>query len=341
MQTVADPSQVAPASPETSSVGTVRLSVIINTQRRTTQLQVAARSIFAQTGVDFGSLELVIADNDMTPSARATADALRAESPAPLIYAHEPRPGVAYARNAGVAASCGEMLAFLDDDQEAPPHWLAELLAARKRLDVDAVFSPVLGALPPGARRHRRYFEHFFTHGGPPVETVVTRSFGTGGCLVRRSALPDTRHPFTAKRNFTGGEDDALFAAMMAAGARLGWAAGAAISEWPQEARISLRYALPRAVSYGQGGTERHLLRSPPDRLGAARSMAIGASQAVILGLASGLLWLVRWPDRAFVYDKAARGLGKLLFGQRFHCKFYGLSPDERVGLRLRGASDD
>jgi GT2 family glycosyltransferase len=43
-------------------------------------------------------------------------------------YLIEPRVGLSYARNTGVAASEGEFIAFLDDDSIPDPHWLQNLL---------------------------------------------------------------------------------------------------------------------------------------------------------------------------------------------------------------------
>ena len=317
----------------------VRISIVIPTQRRPGPLARAVRSVFAQEGVDLAGLELVVADNDVAPSARATVDALAQGAPAPLVYVHEPRPGVATARNAAMAVARGELVAFLDDDQEAGPRWLAELLAARERLAADVVFGPVRAALPAQVRAHRRYFEHFFTHGGPAMEGLSDRAYGAGVCLAVRASLPDPRRPFPEAHDRIGGEDDALFTGMLSRGARLAWNPDAWVWEHPEPARITLRYALRRAFSYGQGGTNTPLLREPPDRARAARSMAVGVAQALALGGASALLCLVRWPGRAFVYDKAMRGLGKVLHGPRFSLQFYGLRPEERAGGSARAAA--
>ena len=305
---------------------------MIPPQRRPEPLARAIASVFAQTGADLADAELVIADNDVAPSARAVVEALRAGAPLPLVYVHEPRPGVSTARNAAVAAAQGRLLAFLDDDQEASPRWLHELLAARDRLDAQAVFGPVRAALAPSVRRHRRYFERFFTHGGPAQEGLSPRSYGAGVCLIVRAALPDPLRPFAETRNLTGGEDDALFAEMMARGARMGWNPHAFVWERPDPARVTLSYAMRRTFVYGQGGTNGRLLRTPPDRVGAVFSVASGAVQALVLGAVSAGLWAVRWPDRAFAYDKALRGLGKVLFAPRFRLQFYGLAPQERAG---------
>ena len=135
------------------------VSIVIPTQRRPAGLTTAVRSTFAQAGVDLARLELVVVDNDETPSARAAAEALAAEAQFPVLYVHEPEPGVANARNAALAHASGAFIAFLDDDEEAPAGWLKALLDAQARFDGDVVFGPVRGRAPawptPGMRRWR------------------------------------------------------------------------------------------------------------------------------------------------------------------------------------------
>ncbi len=316
-----------------------RTSVVIPTQRRREPLARALRSVFAQEGLEADTVEIVVVDNDVEPSARETVAALQAEAPFPLVYVHEPRPGVATARNTGVRAARGELLAFLDDDQEAQPRWLAELLAGRERLGAHVVFAPVRAALPAQVRRHRRYFEHFFTFAGPTTEQRVHKGYGAGRCLVERAALPDPQAPFSTAFNLTGGEDDELFVRMLGRGAVMGWNPAAWVWEHPAPERINLRYAMRRTFTYGQGGTNTPLLHDPPQRVKALASQVTGMAQALLLGAASGLLWIVRQPDRAFVYDKAARGLGKVFASPRFQLQFYGLAPGQRPGRSAPGAA--
>ena len=139
------------------------LSIIIPTQRRPKGLATAARSAFAQTGVDQKNLELVIVDNDQVPSAKALVDKLTAEAPFPVVYVHEPVAGVANARNAALSAAKGELIAFLDDDEEAPADWLSALLKVMQAYEADAVFGPVHARAPAGVKAHRAYLEKFFS----------------------------------------------------------------------------------------------------------------------------------------------------------------------------------
>jgi hypothetical protein len=302
----------------------MRVTVMIPTQRRLDGLAVAARSVFAQVGVDFVGLELVIVDNDQVASAQAMAVALAGEAPFPVHYVHEPRPGVANARNAGMAKAAGELIAFLDDDEEAPAGWLAALLAAQARYDADVVFGPVRARAPAAVVAHRDYLERFFSREGPAEAGVIDHYYGCGDSLLRRAALPDPVAPFAVERNHIGGEDDMLFGHMRAAGARFAWEPAAFVWEDPVPDRLSLDYTIRRAFAYGQGPSSHCAAASPPDRLGVARWMAVGMVQATLFGAVAGLKWLTRAGDRAQWLDRAARGLGKTLWWGPFKIQFYG-----------------
>jgi len=301
------------------------VSLIIPTQRRLDGLLTAARSTFRQTGVALSGLELVIVDNDQTDSARATAAMLATEAPFAVTYVHEPEPGVANARNAAMAQAKGDLIAFLDDDEEAPEGWLAALLAAMARDKADVVFGPVRGRAPQGVVAHRDYLERFFSREGPARAGLLDHYYGCGCSLLRRAALPDPVAPFSAIRNHIGGEDDLLFGQMQRRGARFAWEPAAWVWEDPVPARLSLDYTIRRAFAYGQGPSAACAAATPPDYLGVAGWMAQGLVQAVVFGALAGFKWLIRAPDFAFTLDRAARGLGKTLWWGPFKIHFYGL----------------
>ncbi len=83
--------------------------------------------------------EIIVVDNAPDCSARDICAAYAA-----VRYVHEPRPGLSYARNAGVRASRGEIVAFTDDDVVVDPGWTAEIAAAFARSGADAVTGLVL-----------------------------------------------------------------------------------------------------------------------------------------------------------------------------------------------------
>lgn len=301
------------------------VTLIIPTQRRLEGLTTAVRSTFRQTGVDPATLELVVVDNDVQPSAQATVEALAAEAPFPVIYVHEPEPGVANARNAAMARAAGAFIAFLDDDEEAPEGWLAALLAAQARFEADVVFGPVRGRAPPDIKRHRGYLEWFFSRVGPDQAQLLDHYYGCGDSLLKRASLPDPVTPFSAIRNHIGGEDDLLFGTMKDRGARFAWAPDAWVWEDPVPARLTLDYTIPRAFAYGQGPSSACAIQK--DRLGIARWMVIGLGQAAVYGAVALVQRLVGSERYAFTLDRAARGLGKTLWWGPFKIHFYGLRP--------------
>jgi len=300
---------------------------VIPTQRRPGPLALAAASILAQTGLAATAIELVIADNDATPSAETFVRLLSETAPFAVHYVHEPSPGVANVRNAALARARGRFIAFLDDDEEAPDGWLAALVGAQSAFDADVVFGPVRGRAPLAPSAARDYLERFFSRPGigypAPTAGPLQGYFGCGNSLVRRAALPEA-DPFDVARNRIGGEDDLLFGQMAASGARFAWAPAAWVWEDPAPERQTLTYALTRAFAYGQGPTVAAVAQHRP--LLAARWMVQGAIQAVLFGAAGAAQWALRRPAWPLALDRSARGLGKMLWWRWFKISFYGRS---------------
>jgi cellulose synthase/poly-beta-1,6-N-acetylglucosamine synthase-like glycosyltransferase len=92
--------------------------------------------------------EIIVVDNASTDG---TAGVVRDH---PVTYLHEPRRGPAAARNHGVAASRGEIVAFIDADCVATPAWLHELVCAFGDTQVAGVAGEVvaLNATSPAER---------------------------------------------------------------------------------------------------------------------------------------------------------------------------------------------
>jgi succinoglycan biosynthesis protein ExoM len=298
------------------------IAVLIPTMRRPESLERALRSVFAQTGVADRMREILVIDNDPRGSARSLVEALQADSPYSLIYCPEPRPGVATARNTGLTQTTAPLIAFLDDDEAAEPDWLSRLIAAQERLGADVVFGPIRGRVPDGTGWAADYLERFFGREGPDQTRLIDHAYGCGNSLmVRAKALPGPA-PFDTSADRSGGEDDALFQALEARGGRFGWAADAWVDEFAPPHRATLGYALTRAFAYGQSPSQLAARDGKPLQI--LRWMLIGAAQTGVWGLAAGLLTLTGSPLRAEMLDRAARGLGKVLWFKGLEPQFYG-----------------
>jgi len=97
------------------------ISVVIPTYNRARYLERAIRSVWAQTGLP---LEMLIIDNCSTDNTGELVERLKTESPIPLNYIFESRPGANFARNTGARCAKGALVVYLDDDAFADPNWL-------------------------------------------------------------------------------------------------------------------------------------------------------------------------------------------------------------------------
>jgi hypothetical protein len=310
-------------------------AVVVPTFRRPESLLRAIRSLFAQAGVETRLREIVVVDNDPEGSAAVALATLRAEAPLPLVAVHEPRPGVATARNAGLAMTTAPLIAFLDDDETASPGWLAALITTLERFEADAVFGPIRTVLPDQALNHRAYLERFFARTGPDASGPLAQAYGCGNSLLRRAAALPGAAPFETGCDETGGEDDALFQDLIARGGKLAWAADALAWEHPPAERATLAYALARAFAYGQGPSQ--ACARAGDWAGVAKWMAVGAAQAAVNSALVAPALAFNRPDRADRLDRTVRGLGKLAWMRGLEPRFYGRAGLARGG-RARSA---
>lgn len=310
------------------------VAVLIPTLRRPESLARALASVQAQAGVSARLAEIVVIDNDPEGSARSTVD--ECAGPAPLRYVHAPRPGVATARNAGLGATRAQLIAFLDDDEAASPGWLAALLAAQAETGAEVVFGPIQGRAPDAAPWLQPYLEDFFGRAGPAAVGRLAEPFGCGNSLMIRAAALPGETPFNPAADHAGGEDDELFSALAARGGGFGWAPDAWVEEFAPAHRATLSYALTRAFAYGQGPSQTARRHGQP--LGLMRWMIIGAAQTVVFGVLATIGFLVSHPRRAWWLDRAARGLGKVLWMPGLEPRFYGAAELARLQRANEGA---
>jgi GT2 family glycosyltransferase len=103
-----------------------QISAIICTYNRDTYLGAAIDSLLAQElAADF---EVLVVDNGSSDRTREVVEQRAADHR--LKYIFEPQIGLSVARNTGARVATSEILAYLDDDAVASPHWLKVLVAA-------------------------------------------------------------------------------------------------------------------------------------------------------------------------------------------------------------------
>lgn len=309
---------------------TPKVSIVIPTFRRNDGLKNAVDSILRMSDASLNEAEIVITDNSPEAGAKTTVDALASHSQVPIIYISEPKPGVSNARNAGLAQAQSHLIAFIDDDETAQNGWLDGLLQAHEKLSSAVTFGPVETVLPDESpKAHNAYLMEFFSRSGPDETKIIDEAFGCGNALLDlkriRSCLPADEPFFNKIANETGGEDDYLFARVEKGGEKFGWAHNAIVDEHVPATRAHLGYTLRRAFAYGQGpSTNCFRNNTGVDVPRLIMWMIIGTGQFIVYGILAAAMFAIRHPRRAFVLDKAIRGLGKPLWFPPFELKFYG-----------------
>jgi glycosyltransferase involved in cell wall biosynthesis len=163
-----------------------RVAIVVPTHNRPASLRRTILSVLAQLPGAPGR-DLIVVDNNST----AETHAVCAELTPSVRYVAEPRQGLSFARNTGIASSGltghDDVIAFIDDDVEAAPGWLAALRAAfEAHPGVDCVGGRVLPAAPAAAMPAWLTREHWSPlalqdHGASPQMFDETRPAGLIG----------------------------------------------------------------------------------------------------------------------------------------------------------------
>jgi glycosyltransferase involved in cell wall biosynthesis len=83
-----------------------------------------------------GRFEVIVADNGSTDGTAAVAAGWASRLPDLKVVDASARPGISYARNAGVAAAGGDHVLFCDADDEAAPGWVQALVDGLQQADI-------------------------------------------------------------------------------------------------------------------------------------------------------------------------------------------------------------
>jgi cellulose synthase/poly-beta-1,6-N-acetylglucosamine synthase-like glycosyltransferase len=187
---IVEPDQVAQSAAGTQPVGqTPSVSVVVcaYTEERWPDLVAAIESLRAQT---VAPLDIVVAV-DHNPR---LLDRLTSGYSDVVAVASTGERGLSGARNSGLAAAKGDVIAFLDDDAIAEPDWLERLLAGY----ADARTIGVGGAIEPIwlSGRPRWFPEEFLwvvgcTYLGTPKSTQAVRNLIGCNMSFRRGAFAD------------------------------------------------------------------------------------------------------------------------------------------------------
>ncbi|MFC3741776.1 glycosyltransferase family 2 protein [Paractinoplanes deccanensis] len=238
------------------------------TMGRWSDLRAAAASVARQLSDDD---ELVIVIDHCPPLLRLALDELRGCR----VIANDGRPGLSDARNTGVAASRGDVVAFLDDDATARPGWLESIRAAFAHGDV-AVTGTRVEPRWQGDAAPRWFPEEFgwvvgCSYRGLPTQRRAVRNPIGASMAIRRSSF-ETVGGFSRLVGRVGtlpvGCEETEFCIRLAKAspvARIVFEPGAAVDHFVPRQRQTVKYFLSRCYHEGRS-------KAAVARLGGSRS---------------------------------------------------------------------
>lgn len=206
----------------------VRISLVIATYNRAEQLMTTLVSVAAQSLAP-EAWECVVVDNNSTDATRERVAEFGACHPEVHIrYIFEREQGLSAARNAGIVASQGDIIAFVDDDERIVPDFLGAYVDLfDSHPEAMAAGGCIIAEYPTGRPRWMsRFTEQPIAN--PMNYGATVRVFpkgkipGGGNMAFRREALArvgifDTSLGRTGK-SLIGGEESDLFERMAAVG---------------------------------------------------------------------------------------------------------------------------
>jgi len=304
------------------------VSVVICTHNRPDMLAQAVQSCLTHATRTNLPFEVVVADNSADEYAAGVLAGFRTDRTLRPVKASPQN--ISVARNAGIRASRGSWVAFLDDDQVVEPGWLDSLVATARRTEADVVLGAVVARYEEG-RTPERDWGLFSRELDWPSGSIVALSgparpprfsFGTGNSLWDRARCFGEQAPFDEAFGACGGEDFELYLRLERRGRRFAWCPEAVVSEVVPHARTSLRHHLKRAFSGAQVYVAATVKNSDRPRTTTAGLMGRGLLQAGLWGVAAPALLpasrLMRlWRGRFRKREGVGRGvsLGEGRFG--------------------------
>lgn len=192
-----------------------------------------------------GSTQILIADNDPGGSARSVV----ANHPE-VQYEPVPTPGIAAVRASCLAVATGDVLQFIDDDEEPQGDWLMTMVGTwlelgRPTAMAGSVFTKFDTPPTPWITAGR-----FFERPSPPTGTL--RAAAAAGNLLLN--LPEVKRlgvTFDARLGLRGGEDTLFTQQLTAAGGQIRFCREGVIFDLVPDDRNTRDWVLQRAWHHG------------------------------------------------------------------------------------------
>ena len=229
-----------------SPLVTTSTVVAVLTYRRPDQLRLLLPELVRQGG-GRAEVRVLVVDNDPAASGGPVVEAL---GDASVRYVHEPRPGIAAARNRALDESLDDdVLVFIDDDEWPNATWLDSMLDVHARTSCAAVVGPVVSefaAEPDAWVTAGRFFDRRRLPSGTHVDVAATNNLLLDLRQVRAFGLQ-----FDEAFGLSGGSDTLFTRELHRRGGTLVWCDEAVVIDQVPVERLTRRWVLLRALRSG------------------------------------------------------------------------------------------
>lgn len=264
----------------------VAVVICMFTALRLPQVVAAVESVFGQT---LRPTEVVVVVDGPEPLADQVRQALGPPREDLHVLCLGSNRGVAVARTRGVQHVGAELVAFLDDDAEAEPTWLEQLvvpMADPRVIGVSGRSVPMFGAPRPGWLPDEFLWTVGCSYRGMPRQVEQVRNF-YGGCAVVRREMFIAVGGFESGAGhfgrFVGGAEEADFClrAAQKTGGVFMFNPAAVIRHHVPQPRLTVRYFARRCYSEGVMKSQM-ASRLDPGSLDPERAFARAMPRAVV-----------------------------------------------------------
>jgi glucosyl-dolichyl phosphate glucuronosyltransferase len=120
----------------------MRLDVIIPTYNRQDLLPLTLNSLFVAEIPSGLEVTITVVDNNSTDGTRSVVESYQKKFGDRIRYCFESQQGRSHALNAGIAATTGDLVGTIDDDEEIDPTWYTTAFAAFQERPLDFIGGP-------------------------------------------------------------------------------------------------------------------------------------------------------------------------------------------------------
>jgi len=230
----------------------LQLDVILPTHNRPRLLSRALDSLLGAEVPAGLRVRVIVVDNNSTEGIRELVRARIADFDGRLTYLFEPRPGKPFALNTGIAATDGDLVGLIDDDEEIDAHWYRTIATAFRDDTLDFIGGPCVPRW--GAERPAWVGPRYAAVIGWVDNGLEPRDFGpsfegilTGGNAVIRRRVLQKVGPYSTALSRTptrlmGAEDEHMYRQLLAIGARGRYVPDLIIYHYVPPERLTKRY---------------------------------------------------------------------------------------------------